>query len=310
VGDRPGTQQWWRAHRRIVTSQDGEDGVLEHVFERIPDVGRWCVDVGASDGQFLSNTWNLIQNHGWSAVLIEKEKRPFADLLALYSSNPRVTPLQRAAWIEGPDALSALLDRASVPPDFDLLSIDVDGNDYHLWERLDGYEPKVVVVEYNPMIPTDVRFVQPAARRLFQGSSLLSICDLGTSKGYELIAATVCNAIFVRREYFELFPVGDNAPAAMRDNSRYETRIFQLYDGTLKVHGYDRLFWSGLPIDERRLQVVPRPFRRYGGSGRSLAGFVARRYQAWRTRGVEVPAQRSLAAHGHPTGPRGDGGPR
>jgi len=56
---------------RNVTSQYGEDGIIARIFELIGTRNKWCVEFGASDGQYLSNTWDLINNHGWSAVLAE-----------------------------------------------------------------------------------------------------------------------------------------------------------------------------------------------------------------------------------------------
>ena len=68
-------------YKRTVTSYQGEDGIIEHVFEVIGTTSKWCVEFGAVDGKSGSNTWNLIKNKGWSAVLIEANPVFFSKLV-------------------------------------------------------------------------------------------------------------------------------------------------------------------------------------------------------------------------------------
>ena len=69
-------------YRNKITSQDGEDGIISAIFEKLGVGTGWCVEFGAWDGLKLSNTWDLWHNKGWSAVLIEGETKKFADLKA------------------------------------------------------------------------------------------------------------------------------------------------------------------------------------------------------------------------------------
>lgn len=260
-------QHWWVPYKRDVTSQDGEDGILERIFELLPGTDRWCVEFGAADGKYLSNTWKLVVEDSWSAVFIERDRRRFRELRKEYAEHPQVSALCRTVALSGGNTLQDVLGETLLPKRFALLSIDIDGSDYHVWDSLTDYEPEVVVIEYNPMIPMDIEFVQPPDPSVHQGSSLLSLVELGRRKGYELVAATACNGFFVRAEHFPLFDLEDNSPEALRDNKKYETRVFQLYDGTLKIAGYRKLFWLDLPIEEHRVQTLPRPLRRYPDSG-------------------------------------------
>lgn len=272
-------QHWWVPYKRNVTSQDGEDGVLERIFELLPATDRWCVEFGAADGEYLSNTWKLIVKDGWSAVLIERDRRRFRELRKRYADYPGVFAFCRTVALSGGNTLQDVMRETPLPKRFALLSIDIDGNDYHIWDALTDYEPEVVVIEYNPMIPMDIEFVQPPEPTVHQGSSLLSLTELGTRKGYELVAATACNGFFVRAEHYPLFGLHDNSPKALRDNKKYETRVFQLYDGTLKIAGYRKLFWLDLPIEERRVQTLTRSLRRYPDSGGNpLLGWLHRAY--------------------------------
>lgn len=249
-----------RAHERNVTSQCGEDGVIAYVLEQIGERDRWCVEFGAADGVFASNTRTLIESLAYSAVLIEADPVRFAALQRTYAGRDGVTPLRRVVGFEGSDRLDAILSATPVPPDFDLLSIDIDGNDYHVWEALTHYHPKLVVIEYNPTIPNEVDFVQLRDLAVRQGSSLTAIARLGAAKGYRLVHATVVNAIFVRERYAA--PFGPPRPAAeLRADLSQVTWLFQTYDGQLHLAGNRRVRWHDAPLREGRLQVLPRWLR-------------------------------------------------
>ena len=116
-------------------SQGGEDGVLLRIFEKIGVRHRYFVEFGAWDGLQLSNTANLRLNHGWSGLLLEGSDR--ADGI-----------LVQRAHVDA-ENIESLFREYDVPPDFDLLSIDIDGNDYWVWKAIESYSPSVVIVEYN-----------------------------------------------------------------------------------------------------------------------------------------------------------------
>jgi hypothetical protein len=101
-----------------------------------------------------------------------------------------------------------LLRSRPVPADVNLLSIDIDGNDYHVRDAIRRLRPKLVVIEFNPTIANAVRIVQERRRLgVTHGVSAASLIDLGRAKGYELIVAIPCNLIFVDSCYFTLFDV-------------------------------------------------------------------------------------------------------
>ena len=100
---------------------------------------------------------------------------------------------------EGPQSLDNIFARTQLPKEFDLFSLDIDGNEYHLWDSLTHYRPRVMLVEFNPTIPNDVAFIQPRDMSVFQGSSLMAFVELGKRKGYELIAANETNAFCIER---------------------------------------------------------------------------------------------------------------
>ena len=163
---------------------------------------------------------------------------------------------------------------------FDCVTLDIDGNEYHLWDSLTDYRPRVILVEFNPTIPNDVAFIQPRDMKVFQGSSLRSFIELGKQKEYELVAANEVNAFFVQKELFSKFGIADNSIDALHTDQRYDTNLFQLYDGTLKIAGNTRLIWHNLPIDEEKLQVLSKRKRIYPAMISSSPVVRAMKYMA------------------------------
>jgi hypothetical protein len=251
-------------HARNVYSQTGEDGIIAKILEMLPSTDHWCVEFGAWDGQYLSNTCHLIES-GYSAVLIEADPKRCVDLQQRHGANSRVMALNRFVGFSASDGLDRLLADTAIPRDFDLLSIDIDGNDYHVWNAVSAYRPKVVCIEYNPSIPTDVDFIQPADPNVSQGSSLLALTRLAARKGYELVCVTALNALFVDAKYYEGFHIACNEPTTLREDTSTVAHIFSGYDGTLFVTGAERTPWHGIRY-QARLRQLPRFFRHYPGS--------------------------------------------
>jgi len=243
-----------------ITSQFGEDGIINEIFKRIPlfDQNHWCVEFGAWDGKLMSNTWNLLQHKNWNGVLIEGSKNKFGELKHNYRKNAQVHLLNRMIDFEGKNSLDAVLAETPLPADFDLLSMDIDGNDYHVWNSMKKFKPKVVVIEFHCDISNHIEFVQPADMSRQQGSSLLSMIKLGKKKGYELICTTKGNAFFVRREFFDLFGIDDNSIDVIHKRGIHiSPSVFSLYDGTI-VMTHDLRFSQPLKLTQESLQIFPR----------------------------------------------------
>lgn len=251
---------WLLDHRKNIASQHGEDGILQKVFQIIKG-DKWCVEFGAWDGEHYSNTWNIITSKGWSGVLIEADKKRFKELVQRYAGNSKVHPFNLFVQFSGPDSLDNILKRTPIPHDFDFLCIDIDGADYHIWNALKVYKPKVVVIEYNPTIPNDVEYIPPKDMTVHHGTSLLALVNLGKRKGYELICVDDTNAFFIRKKYFPLFKITDNSPDELHNDHKYQTRLYQFYDGTIVIDGCDTLLWHNLAIDNKKIQVLPKLLR-------------------------------------------------
>jgi hypothetical protein len=259
---------WLLQHGANVTSQCGEDGILARIFEVIGEHGKVCVEFGAWDGREHSNTFALIQQQGWSGYLIEANAERFKALQQTYRGNPRTTLINRFVRLDkGEGTIDEILAEHGCPGEIDLLSIDIDGNDYYVWESMAEPSAKVVVVEFNPTVPNDVVFVQDRSFQVNQGCSLLALMLLGRDKGYELVCATQWNAIFVRLEYFARFNIEDNSIDAMYQPVM-NGRIFHGYDGTVHVVGMPRLMWHDKQLTSESFQLVPPEKRIFGDAQR------------------------------------------
>jgi hypothetical protein len=196
-------------------SQNGEDGVIAEILRRIGTTGRWFVDFGASTGA-ETNCALLADVLGWSGLFIEPGDYEFGLLSSKYRGSRRVRTEQA---LVGPDNVESLFRAAGVPDEPDVLSIDIDGGDYYVWEAIESFRPRLVVIEYNSALDPQRRLVQPrdAGRwehTTFYGASLGAMRALGAEKGYRLVHTELSgnNAFFVREELAEPLPAGDDVP--------------------------------------------------------------------------------------------------
>lgn len=272
---------WLLERARNVYSQTGEDGIVEAILERLPQRDKWCVEFGAWDGQYLSNTCNLIDNHGYNAVLIEGSTEKFGELKQRYADRSGVFPFNGLVGFTSGDGLDTFLRRTPIPRDFDFLSIDIDGNDYHVWKAVSEYRPKVVCIEFNPTIPSEVDYVQPADFRIQKGCSPSSLVALGKEKGYELVCVQLFNCFFVDAKYFPLFEIDDNSLATLRTDLSGITWVFNGFDGEVMVTGADSLSWHGLRFPAERFQCLPRFLRRYSNDYTPLQRFLFKLWSKW-----------------------------
>lgn len=253
---------WLATHARNVASQDGQDGVIQKVFEIIGPKSRFCIEFGGFDGKCMSNTWRLIVEDGWSGLYAEPDAANFARIADNHPHGRTRAVNQAISWA-GETSFDQTMRREGVGPDIDFLSIDIDGNEWHVWNAIADYAPRVVSIEFNPTVPNDVYFIQDADERLNQGSSLLAMIHLGKQKGYSLVCIIGMDAVFVLDKYYGLFNIPSNDIDSMFTPS--QTFLFQGYDGTLFTAGMLLLCWKGLPFSHDQLQLLP-PGERYFGA--------------------------------------------
>lgn len=191
--------------------------------------------------------------------MIEKDPEAFARLAQAHLAHPRVQCLHAEAHARGPQSLEALLSAHNVPAALDMLTIDVEGNDYHLLNSLRNYSPAVVAVDFNPSISNDVCFVQEENTQAHYGSSLSAFALLAHSRQYGLAAVTDWNAIFVRGDLFPRLGVSGGIDAMYYPP--FEMRMFQTLDSYLHLVGCTTLVRQDYAIDAEDFQVLPRNLR-------------------------------------------------
>lgn len=165
---------------------------------------------------------------------------------------------------EGENSLDSILEEVGAPKDLDLISIDIDGADFFVWEGMQKYRPKVAIVEFNPTVPNDIVFIQAKDMLVRQGCSLAALVMLGKQKDYELVCATHCNAFFVESKYYDSLGINSNHITSMYRPTT-DGRIFHGYDSHIYTSGMDHFLWSGVPISDEDLQPLPKSLRVYRG---------------------------------------------
>jgi len=259
--------RWLLSCASNVTSQCGEDGIVAKALSLLPERTSWCVEFGAWDGKFLSNTYDLVTSQNYKGVYIEADPARFVDLEKTHGASRTNVLINAFVGFTKADSLDVLLSKCDIPKKFDLLSIDIDGNDYYAWEAVEEYHPALVLVEFNPTMSNSSMFVQKKAPKITQGSSPAALVELGRRKGYELIAVTHLNLLFVSAEYYGAFGIADNSLSLMRDDSDVP-QIFVGYDGHVflsqaNVTGSITLPWHGLKLKESAVQVLPKRYQKY-----------------------------------------------
>lgn len=179
-------------------SQNGEDGILEAIVAKIGTTNRFVVEFGVEDGM-QCNARYLMKHKGWKGLLMDGQ-------------DPRPGSAVKKEFITA-ENVEALFAKYGVPEHFDLLSIDVDGNDFWIWKAITRFRPRAVIMEYNaciPALPARTIPYQPDFvwdKTDYYGASLGALERLGREKGYTLIATDRhgVNAFFVLNDLAKHF---------------------------------------------------------------------------------------------------------
>lgn len=190
-----------------VYSQWGEDGIIQLLLRHVRVPRRVFIEFGVEDYR-EANTRFLLENDDWSGLILDSSPAHVQKIVS--------TPLY---WRHDLKAVCALIDAenvnqlfraAGVTGDIGLLSIDIDGNDYWVWQAIEVVRPAIVVCEYNSTFGPTRRVTVPYARDfqrarahsswLYYGASIGALERLGAEKGYALVAGNRAgnNAFFVR----------------------------------------------------------------------------------------------------------------
>ena len=194
-------------------SQNSEDGILLFIFSLIGSLNKTVVEICASDG-IQCNSANLIINHGWKGLLFDGDIKAVEKGQKFYGSHPdtfTLPPKFIHAWITK-ENINSLISNNDLKGEIDLLSIDMDGVDYWIWEALNCINPRVVVTEIQCIwgsgrsvtVPYTDDFKTTFVNNfgIYSGASISAFVALANKKGYRLIGFEKYgfNAFFMRND--------------------------------------------------------------------------------------------------------------
>lgn len=192
-----------------VFSQWGEDGIIEWLLQHIPVSSRRFVEFGVENFA-EANCRFLLQNRSWRGLVMDGSEKNIKDIQAsdLYWQHD----LTAACEFVTAETIDATLSRHGFSGRVGVLSIDIDGNDYWVWERIVAIDPDIVICEMNGVlgdlhpitVPYNPLFQRTKAHAsgLYFGASLGALKHLAERKGYLFLGTTSSgvNAFFVRND--------------------------------------------------------------------------------------------------------------
>jgi hypothetical protein len=192
-----------------VFSQRGEDGIIQYIINKIDIPNKVFIEFGV-ETYTESNTRFLLMNNNWSGLVLDGSKKniDFIKNDFIYWKYD-ITAIK--SFITK-DNINNLISNYTKTEDIGLLSVDIDGNDYWVWQSIEKIRPRIVICEYNSVfgskekvtVPYKENFIRSKEHysELYFGASLAAFCDLADKKGYDFIGTTSAgvNAYFVRKD--------------------------------------------------------------------------------------------------------------
>ena len=195
---------FYEKYKKKFYSQWGEEGTILEILKRLDITveNKWLCEFGAWDGIKFSNTYYFVENYDCNAIYIEGDKDRFRELLETSKKtiSGKIIPVNKFVKND----LDLILENNGVPKDFLILSIDVDGMDYHIWKNMVIYKPIIVIIEIGSGIPPPVEYIYGEKNKTnlkLENTTFQSMLNLAISKNYSFVCHTG-NMIFVRNDYF------------------------------------------------------------------------------------------------------------
>jgi len=195
-------------HEYQVFSQWGEDGIVEYLVKEVNVRSKTFIEFGIEDYR-ESNTRFLLIHRNWKGLVFDPNPENIARLRR--STICWRHGLRAVTAFITADNINSLIREQGIAGEIGLLSIDIDGNDYWVWQAIETVNPEIVVIEYNHRfgpelavtIPYDEAFQRGKQHPIiYFGASLRALVLLGQSKGYAFVGcnSSGVNAFFVRRD--------------------------------------------------------------------------------------------------------------
>ena len=215
----------WDVHQKLLTeprykdakrllnfgfkgySQNEEDGIIQEIFSRIGTTNKQFIEIGVGNGLENNTLYLLLQ--GWQGLWIEGNSNFVEQIKNKFGFVIENRALMvKHAWVKKDNINELISEKQKNNEEFDLLSLDIDGNDYHVLDAIDPLNARVIVLEYNSKYRPPVKWVmQYNPNHSFDesdyyGASLKSFEILLSKKGYKLVGCNLygVNAFFVRED--------------------------------------------------------------------------------------------------------------
>ena len=193
-------------HGFKVYSQGDEDEIIQEIFNRIGTTNRTFIEFGVETGVECNTVKLLLE--GWRGLWLDGSATHVANIRTNFAAFVNAGRLQTAEAFISAENINALFEQGGVTGDIDLLSIDIDRNDYWVWKAIEVVKPRVIVTEYNATLRPPLSLVVPYDPRAvwngtnYFGASLEALTRLGREKGYRLVGCSFsgANAFFVRND--------------------------------------------------------------------------------------------------------------
>lgn len=215
-----------------VYSQNDEDGIIAEIFRRIGDTDRRFVEFGVGIG--LESNSHFLLHKGWSGLWIEANSEVCKDIRTAFAGPLEAGQLTLLnAFVDKDNINDLIAVQGGISGSIDMLSIDIDGNDYWIWSVISSVQARVVVIEYNAKFPPDFEWVLSYNdKHNWQGgdeygASLKALEVLGRRLGYRLVATCYrgVNAFFVREDL-----CGSQFPEPATAENLYNPCRFSVFD--------------------------------------------------------------------------------
>jgi len=190
-------------HELRVHSQNGEDGIIQHILSKVPTPDRTFIEIGVGNG--TENNTRYLLRTGWTGAWIEADRSHCRQIRKKLAQELNASHLKLVEAFVSPANVDGLISSLSLG-NVDLLSVDIDRDTHHVWERITSIRPAIAIIEYNASFPPPIDWrCEYVEGKVWDGSvdfgaSLNALVAIAESKGYLLVGCDACgvNAFFVR----------------------------------------------------------------------------------------------------------------
>jgi len=203
-------------------SQFGETNVIDSIFNQLDITPKYCVEFGSGQvrkGGGTANIRHFYDKYETECLYFEVKEGKIKQSDEKYRHQIKIETITASN-------VNDIFKKHNVPSELDVVVIDVDGQDYWIWDKLE-YQPNIVLIEYNPTLPHEEskvmhydedHFSWRNSKCLYYGASISAMKKLGERKGYSLVYKTERNLVFVKKDLVDLdIPVEELHPMPTKD---------------------------------------------------------------------------------------------